>query len=331
MSAKLSDHNLWEPVSAYMRTDFVTLKHDETVAHAIKSIRDNASPKDIFYLYVTDEQNRLAGVVPIRNVITSDPQTKISSIMVRSPVSVLHSQSVLHACELFAEYRFLALPVVDDDNKILGIVDINLFATDDVVSLNHQRQLENVFQMIGVRVSIGKKVSAWSDFKGRFPWLFCNITSGIICAFIASRYELLISELAILAMFITVVLAISESVSIQSMTLTLQVLLQQNVSWRRILTSVRSELLTSVLLGAGSGFVVGLTAYLWKGVLWQGLAIGLSIWLSVITACLLGVIVPTLIRKFRIDPKVAAGPIVLAAADIATLAFYFSIANLIVG
>ncbi len=331
MPAKLSDHNLQEPVSAYMRTDFVALKHDETVAHAIKSIRDNASPEDILYLYVTDEHNRLAGVVPIRNVITSDPQTKISSIMVRSPVSVLHSQSVLRACELFTEYRFLALPVVDNDNKILGIVDINLF-TDDVVSLNHQRQLENIFQMIGVHVSIGKKkVSPWSDFKGRFPWLFCNITSGIICAFIASRYELLISELAILAMFITVVLAISESVSIQSMALTLQVLLQRNASWRRILMGVRSELLTSVLLGAGSGFVVGLTAYSWKGVLWQGLAIGLSIWLSVITACLLGVIVPTLIRKFRIDPKVAAGPIVLAAADIATLLFYFSTANLILG
>jgi magnesium transporter len=115
------------------------------------------------------------------------------------------------------------------------------------------------------------------------------------------------------------------------MALTLQVLLQRNVSWRRILMGVRSELLTSVLLGAGSGLVVGLTAYLWKGVLWQGLAIGLSIWLSVITACLLGVIVPTLIRKFRIDPKVAAGPIVLAAADIATMAFYFSTANLILG
>jgi magnesium transporter len=142
---------------------------------------------------------------------------------------------------------------------------------------------------------------------------------------------LLITQLAILAMFITVVLAIAESVSIQSMTMTLQVLLQRNVSWRRILMGVRKELLTSVLLGAGSGLVVGVIAYLWKHVLWQGLAIGVSIWLAVITACLLGVIIPTLIRKFHIDPKVAAGPIVLAATDIATLVFYFSTANLILG
>ena len=330
MPAKLSDHNLQEPVSAYMRTDFVSLKHDETVAHAIESIRNHASSGDILYLYVTDEQNHLTGVVPVRNLLTSDPQTKISSIMVHSPVSIPSSQPVLFACELFAMHRFLALPVVDDENKILGLVDINLF-TDEVVSIAHQQQLENIFQMIGVHVSIGKKVSPLSDFKGRFPWLFCNISSGILCAFIASRYELLISELAILAMFITVVLAIAESVSIQSMALTLQVLLQRNISWRRILTSVRKELLTSVLLGAGSGFVVGVIAYLWRNVVWQGLAIGLSIWFAVITACLLGVIVPTLIRKFRIDPKVAAGPIVLAATDIATLIFYFSTANLILG
>jgi magnesium transporter len=330
MPAKLSDHNLQEPVSAYMRSDFVALKQNETVSNAIKTLRGHVLPGDILYLYVTDDDNRLVGIVPVRHLLTSDSEAKISSIMVSSPVSVPHSQPVLFACELFAMHRFLALPVVDDNNKILGIVDINLF-TDEVVSLAHQQQLENIFQMIGVHVSIGKKVSSWSDFKGRFPWLFCNISSGIICAFIASRYELLIREVAIIAMFITVVLAISESVSIQSMTLTLQVLLQRNVSWRRILTSVRRELATSVLLGAGSGLVVGVIAYFWRGAVWQGLAIGLSIWLAVITACLLGVVIPTLIRKFRIDPKIAAGPIVLAAADIATLAFYFSTANLILG
>ncbi len=330
MPAKLSDRNLNEPVSAHMRTDFVSLNQDETVAHAINTIRYNASSGDILYLYVIDELNHLMGVVPVRNLLTSDPHAKMSSIMVRSPVSVPFSQPILFACELFAMHRFLALPVVDDENKILGIVDINLF-TDEVVSIAHQQQLENIFQLIGVHLSIGKKISPWVDFKGRFPWLFCNIFSGIICAFIASRYELLLSQLVILAMFITVTLAISESVSIQSMTLTLQVLLHRNISWRRIIMSVRKELLTSILLGAGSSLIIGMIAYLWRNIYWEGLAVGISIWLAVITACLLGVIIPTLIRKFQIDPKIAAGPIVLAFTDIATLLFYFTTANLILG
>jgi magnesium transporter len=250
--------------------------------------------------------------------------------MLPSPVSVSAQDIVLRACELFAEYRFLALPVVDEANRIIGIVDINLF-TDKVVNIAQQRQIDSVFQLIGVHISLGKAVSSWVSFKGRFPWLFCNIASGIICAFIASRYELLISEVVVLAMFLTVVLAIAESVSIQSMTLTLQVLLQKKVSWRRIFSGVRKELLIAIMLGAGSGIVVGTTAFFWKRNLGEGITIAVGIWLSVITACLLGVIVPTAIRTFRVDLKVAAGPIVLAAADIATVLFYFAVASWLLG
>jgi magnesium transporter len=159
----------------------------------------------------------------------------------------------------------------------------------------------------------------------------CNITSGIICAFIASRYELLISEVVVLAMFLTVALAMAESVSIQSMTLTLQTLMNQRTSWRRVLITVRKEIFTSAMLGAGSGILIGFIAFLWKHVFWQGLAVGISICLSVVTACLMGVIIPTIIRNLRVDPKIAAGPIVLASADIVTLLFYFTTAHWLLG
>jgi magnesium transporter len=309
-----------------MGKDFVSFGQSQTVAQVLKALRDHKSPGEILYLYVTDLQNHLVGVVPVRSILTSDPQTVLSSIMVSSPVAVSASQTVLQACELFSEHRFLALPVVDNDNKIIGTIDINLF-TEEVVSLAHQRQLNNVFQLIGVHVSLEKIPSSWASFKDRFPWLLCNVSSGVLCAFIAGRYELLLSQVAILAMFLTVVLALAESVSIQSMTLTLQVFLQQQASWRRIFSRVQKEIFTSALIGAASGCVVGLVAFLWKGDFLQGLAVGVSIWLAMMTACLLGVILPTLIRKLRIDPKIASGPIVLAFADIATLLFYFSIAN----
>ncbi|MGA2172585.1 MAG: CBS domain-containing protein [Sedimentisphaerales bacterium] len=326
MTSKLKEHNLHEPVSMHMRKDFVSLRQDETVGQAVKTLRKHDVTNEILYLYVTDEQGRLVGVVPVRSILVSEPDTKISFIMVRNPVTVAETQTVLKACELFAEHRFLALPVVDDEKRIVGVIDINFF-TNEVVGIAHQRHLDNIFQLIGVHVSLGKAMHSWSSFKGRFPWLLCNITSGIICAFIASRYELLIKEVAVLAMFITVVLAIAESVSIQSMTLTLQVFLQEQVSWRRILTGIRKEILVSTMIGAGAGTVVGIAAFLWKGHLLQGVAVGISIWLAVIVACLLGVIVPSAIRRFRVDPKIAAGPIVLATTDITTLLFYFSTAG----
>ena len=112
-------------------------------------------------------------------------------------------------------------------------------------------------------------------------------------------------------MFIAVVLAMAESVSIQSMTLTLQVLLSHQVTFRRIIAGIRKEFNISALIGAVSGIVVGSAVFLWKGDLLQGISIAVSILLAIITACFLGVLVPTLIRTFRVDPKIAAGPIVL--------------------
>jgi magnesium transporter len=330
MTIRLKEQNLQEPVSKHIRKDFIALRQDETVQHAIASLRKQATAGEILYLYVIDDQSRLVGVVPVRSLLTAESKTQISSIMTLSAVSILNSDTVFHACELFSEHRFLALPVVDDANKIVGVVDINLF-TDEVVNIAHQNQLSNVFQLIGVHITLGKTVSTWAGFKSRFPWLLCNLTSGIICAFIASRYELLISEIAIIAMFMTVVLAMAESVSIQSMTLTLQVLLQHQVSFRRILIGIRKEFFISFLIGAGSGIVVGIIAYLWKSHLIEGIAVGISICLAVITACLLGVIVPTLVRTLKVDPKIAAGPIVLASADIATLLFYFTTADWLLG
>lgn len=326
MNIRLKEQNLYEPVSKHIRTDFITLGQNETVRQAITSLRKHATAGEILYLYVIDDQSRLVGIVPVRTLLTAEPQTQISSIMAPSPVSILSTDTVFHACELFTEYRFLALPVVDNERKIIGIVDINLF-TDEVVNSARLRQAGNIFQLIGVHISLGKSVSSWTGFKSRFPWLLCNLSSGLVCAFIAGRFELLISQIAVLAMFITVVLAMAESVSIQSMTLTLQVLLQEQISFRRIITGIRKELYISVLIGAVSGIVVGAVAFFWKGNLLEGLAIAASILLAVVTACLLGVIVPTLVRALKADPKIAAGPIVLATADIATLLFYFSIAD----
>ena len=330
MTIRLKEHNLREPVSEHLRKDFIVLRQSETVQQAIASLRKHATAGEILYLYVIDDKSCLVGIVPVRALLTAEPKTQISSIMTPSPISILSTDTVFRACELFIEHHFLALPVVDNENKIIGIVDINLF-TDEVVNSARLRQASNVFQLIGVHISLGKSISSWAGFKSRFPWLLCNLSSGLVCAFIASRYEMLISEIAILAMFIAVVLAMAESVSIQSMTLTLQVLLSHQVTFRRIMAGIRKEFYISALIGAVSGFVVGSVVFLWKGNLLQGVSIAVSILLAIITACFLGVLVPTLIRTFRVDPKIAAGPIVLATADIVTLLFYFTVANWLLG
>jgi magnesium transporter len=325
MPAKLTPEDLGARITDYVHTNMVALRQEQTAREALHALRRQDISDKIIYLYVVDEQDTLVGVVPVRRLLTAEPDATVQSLMVGPVVSIPGSLSVLEACEVFLKQRLLALPVVDHEGRLLGVVDLTLF-TDEVLTAA-QQQTDSAFQLIGVHVALGRRVSSWTSFKDRFPWLLCNMASGIACAFIAGRFELLLSQVVLLAMFLTVVLALGESVSIQSMTITLQGLMGLRTDRRHLLRSIRKEFTTSALLGLSCGLVVGLTALAWRGAPLPALAIGGGIFMSIITACLLGVAIPTAVHVMRIDPKVAAGPIVLASADVATLLFYFGIAQ----
>lgn len=330
MSIRIGPDNLSDPITDHLHRDFVTLRTSQRASEALAMLRHADIHDRIVYLYVLDDDDRLAGVVPVRRLLVQEPDATVGSFMLSPVISITADASVLNACEEFMRHRLLALPVVDADGRMLGLVDVNLF-TDEVVGFARQRQADQAFQLIGVHVSLGRRVSVWRSFRDRFPWLVCNILSGLACAAIASRYELLISELAMLALFLTVVLALGESVSVQSMTITLQTLAGRRAGLRQAWRSTRKELYAAALLGGACGLAVGLVAWAWRGQGLPAFVVGLAILLSIITACLLGVLIPTAIRALRVDPKVAAGPIVLASADIATLLFYFGLAQRLLG
>lgn len=321
---ELREDNLNEPLAPHLRRDFITLNAGWTVGQALESLRTSTLPEKIIYLYVVDDDGKLVGVVPTRRLLMSMPGRPIAEIMVGNVISIPESMTVLEACEFFVMYRLLAFPVVDARNRIAGVIDVTLF-TDEIFDVSERQTNRDVFQLIGIHIARGRAASPWAGFRDRFPWLLCNIAGGIGCAFIAGRYEAFLDATIVLALFIPVVLTLSEGVSIQSMSITLQGFRDERVDWRRLIHDLRIELLTALLLGAACGVVVGLIAWIWKGHGAVAFAIGASICLALVTACLLGVILPTLVRLARGDPRIAAGPVVLASADIATLLFYFTI------
>lgn len=300
-----------------------------TVDEVLDDLRCQDISDKIIYFYVTDDENRLVGVVPVRRLLMSRVDRKIADIMVKEIVTVPYDATVLQACELFLSHRFLALPVVDADNKLIGVVDLNLF-TDEVVTSARQNQADQAYQMIGVHVSSqSARASSWESFSDRFPWLMANITGGLLCAFIASFYESLIEAVTVLALFIPIVLALSESVSMQSMTIVLQSgRLKQEMGVDAVRRMFAREFVVATLLGIGCGSIVGLAALLFGSAM-TALVIGVCIFLSIITACLLGVLLPVIIHWLRVDPQIAAGPIVLATGDIITLLFYFNLAGIL--
>jgi len=328
--AMLSNPALRDPVLPHIRRDVVSLHPAQTVAETLVSLRSQSLAEKIVYFYVLDDQERLCGVVPTRRLLMSSPEATIDTLMISNLVTLPATATILDACEFFTLYRFLALPVVDEQHRLLGVVDVDFF-TEEIFDLAETKSTDALFQIIGVHVAEARLGSAWSGFLSRFPWLLANISGGILCALVAGFYEAFLDQVIVLALFIPVVLALAESVSVQATTLTIQGFVGARVDWQRFLPGLGKEFVTASLLGLTCGGIVGWVAWAWKGQALVALAVWGSIASSMITACLLGAILPTLLHALGRDPKIAAGPLVLATTDIATLLFYFSLAGLLLG
>jgi len=323
-------HRLDDPIRRHMRTECAKLGVNQTVGQALASIREKPPEGRIVYFYVVDDQNRLQGVVPTRRLLLSPADTPIDQIMVRNAIAIPEEATVLDACEFFILHRLLAFPVVDQQRRLLGVVDVELY-TDELSDLDESEGNDDLFQLIGVHLMDARQASPLGAFRNRFPWLLANIAGGIVAAFLAGLFEAELEKVVALALFIPVVLALAESVSIQSVSLALQALRGRQPTIRSILQKLRREAATGLFLGLASGLAVATVAMVWLGQ-WQvvvcllgGIAGGVT------CAAVIGVSMPNLIRLVHREPHVAAGPITLACTDMATLLIYFTLARWLLG
>ncbi|MDE3067600.1 MAG: magnesium transporter [Verrucomicrobiota bacterium] len=324
--AKPASEHLNDPVLTFARGDVTTLPQTLTVAQALEAIRNRGVGEKVVYFYVVDAAQRLVGVVPTRRLLTARLDQELGNLMIRRVIAIPHTATVLEACELFTLHKFFAFPVIDEERRVVGVVDVGLF-TDEVFDIAEREQMDGVFEAIGFRVSQVRDASPLRAFRFRFPWLLTTIVSGTFCAFLAKLYELTLARSLVLAFFLTMILGLGESVGIQSMTVTIQALRAQPPTLRWFWRALRRETATSLLLGAACGLLVGLTVWLLRGTERSAFVIGASVLLSLGTACLGGLSVPALLHALKLDPKIAAGPVTLALADIFTLLFYFNIAR----
>ncbi len=317
--------HLTEPVLAHARKDHAVLEADMTVARALDAIRQRGIGEKIVYFYVVDGARRLVGVVPTRRLLTAREEQRLAEIMVARVVALPQSATLLDACELFVLHRFLAFPVVDEQRRVVGVVDMGLFA-EEVFNFTERERMDEVFEAIGFHVSQVRDASPWRAFRFRFPWLLATLASGLICAFLAGAFELTLAKSLVLAFFLTLVLGLGESVSMQSMTVTVHALRFMRPTWTWYLRAFQREVGTALLLGVACGLAVTAIAWLWRGAVEPALVIGGSIALSLGAACLLGLSIPSILHALKLDPKIAAGPVTLALTDIFTVLFYFTLA-----
>jgi magnesium transporter len=222
----------------------------------------------------------------------------------------------------------LAIPVIDADRQILGIAEISVF-TEGVLNMDEKEQTDEAFEALGFRLSAIRNASSLKAYAIRFPWLLATVGSGTCCALLTSRFEKTLEKSIVLAFFLTMVLGLAESVSIQSMTVSIQSLRGATPTWRLYRRALKKELRTSLLLGLSCGLLVGLIVLAWRGEIPAALVIGSGIGISLIFACIFGLSMPTLLHALKLDPKIAAGPITLALTDLFALLFYFTLASIV--
>jgi magnesium transporter len=182
---------------------------------------------------------------------------------------------------------------------------------------------EEFFEALGFRISQIRGASPLRVFRYRFPWLLATVLSGTACALLAGAFEATLAGSLVIAFFLTMVLGLNESVSMQSMTVTIQALRSAALSRRWFIDTFRRELATAVLLGLSLGAVVFAIVWIWQRDLAGASVVGGSIALSLVSACLFGLSVPSLLHWLKLDPKIAAGPVTLAFTDFCALLFYF--------
>ena len=312
-----------------MYTDVFTL-HEETKAiDAIAALQDQEEAEMVFYLYAVDTDGRLTGVVSLRNLVTTSSDTTLEDIMSRRVHSVRPETDQEEVARIVSQYNFLAVPVVDAEDQLLGIITV-----DDVVDIVREEATEDFLQMVGAgkdREILLK--SSWDNARMRFPWLFASWVGGILAAFIIGAFDNILQSTIVLAAFIPVIIGMGGNIGTQSSTIIVRGLATGRVGLENSVKILLKEMRVGLILGILYGILLGVFAifrFLDVSPM-LGLVVGLSICASMIIAATIGSLVPLILNRFDIDPAVATGPFVTTAIDILGVALYFWIAGFFLG
>ncbi len=317
MTATGAHQNLDRPVSELAHVDYMQLFDWETIGDSLVRIRAENLGDRIVYFYAIARGDQLVGVVPARRLIINAPDTLIRDILIGPAVSVPEHATLREAFQIMAGRKLLAVPLVDSHNRISGVIDVRHYSRE-AIDFGQREASERVFQLLGFHIE-GSERGIWPAFRSRFPWMLCNIASGLAAAAITGAYSGVLKNTVALAFFFSVVLGIAESVSMQSVSIGLQSLDREISAWR--------ELRMGPVLGLAAGILVGLVGWTSIGLPLIGVLLAASILFGAAAGAALGLHLPRLVHRWKLDPKIASGPAVLALTDVFTLTAYLALAS----
>ena len=308
-----------------MATDVFTLYQNTSCGDALAALQNEQDAEMVFYLYITDEDGSLVGVASLRALATTPTNSLLKDIMVKRVHSVRPETDQEDVAQIVAQYNYLAVPVVDTDNHLLGIVTV-----DDVVDVIREEATEDFLQMAGAgkdREILLK--SSWENAQARLPWLFASWIGGVIAATIIGTFEHMLESILALAAFIPVIIGMGGNIGTQSSTIIVRGMATGRIELGNEINILLKELRVGLILGVLYGILLGVFAYFrfMNAPPMLGVVVGLSICCSMFLAAAVGTFTPLALRKLDIDPAIATGPFVTTSIDIIGVFLYFLIAG----
>ncbi len=315
-----------ETAGGIMATEFLAIKETYTVNETIDYLRQMTPGSETpYYIYVVDDKGFLKGVVPLREIISSDPMTMIKDIMIEKIICVPVDMDQEEVAKVFDKYGFMAVPVVDHRGTILGIVTL-----DDVMEVMKEEYTEDMFRLAGLDETEKLSGSVSDAIKSRLPWLLVNLVTAILAAATVSLFEDTISQIVALAIFMPIVAGMGGNAGTQTLTLIIRGIAIGELSYENQKDILRKETLIGLLNGLALGIIVGVLGYFWVGSFAFGFVIGLAMFLNLVVATISGYYVPVILKKANIDPALASAVFVTTVTDVLGFFFFLGLATLMI-
>lgn len=315
-----------ETAGRLMSDRYICLKESHTVQETLDRLRGRAFQEeyeDVSYLYVTDEQERLVGVVSLRDLLFRRPERHISEIMNPEVRYVQDMDDQEEIGRMFHHYHFLGLPVLNAEKQLVGLVRAN-----DAMEVLQEEATEDMQLMVG----LSGEERSWTPWarsvKKRLPWLFINLLTAVAAASVVGLFEGIISKWTALAVFLPIIAGQGGNAGAQTLTIVIRDLALGELSPGDGRKVFLKEFFLGCFHGLCIGIVVGMAGYLWQNNAMIGVVAGVAMWLNLIAASLAGVLIPYGLKWFNIDPALASGIILTTVTDVAGFFFFLGLASI---
>lgn len=310
-----------DSAGSIMNPNFFALCEDVTVKEATKLLHKADDLEMVFYLYVIDQTGTLVGVISLRQLILNPPEKLLKDIMTTDVIKVTVNMDKEEVAKIVERYDLLAVPVVDDQNKLAGIITV-----DDIIDVIRDETTEDIYKMAGTtedELVLGNK--SFSIAKVRLPWLlitfFGELISGLVITFFHGR----VKDFAILASFMPLIMAMGGNVGSQSATILIRGMALGKIIQSDLFKVIFREIRVGIIMGIILGGIISIVAPLWSSDVKLGMIVGIAMFSAVTFAAFTGTFVPALLIKFKFDPAVASSPFISTLNDITGLSIYFSV------